>query len=493
MADEATPVPTPPQPAPAAAGPPPAAVMPGPGPRNYGPPRPGAPRPGNRPNFKDRPPRDQQQDQPPFPPPPKPKDFSEKPSKRLLDQQIMAELDAALAGFDALGPINHAPPRSATPAATTGSRKKGRIVSIHGKDVFVDVPGGRGQGVLMMDQFYDKPPVVGEEVEFEIDRYDAANGLVMLTRTGAAQAVTDWASVQYGMTVEAKITGKNKAGSGLTIEVNGIRGFMPMSQADLYRIENPDSLIGTKMNVMVVEVNADDRNLIVSRRAVMEKEREIKAVEFWKTLEVGKVFTNAMVKSVKAFGAFVDLGGADALLPIGELSWARVGTVEEIVKVNQLVDVKVIRIDAESRKITLSLRALHANPWDEFAKNHRPGARVNGTVTRIADFGAFVEIAPGIEGLIHISELSTQRVRRPGDVVKEGQPVEVQIINLDPETRRIALSLKAIQAAGEAAADEAESKEQEADKVAAAEKMAARPANPNLRGGVGGGKPLFGM
>jgi small subunit ribosomal protein S1 len=159
--------------------------------------------------------------------------------------------------------------------------------------------------------------------------------------------------------------------------------------------------------------------------------------------------------------------------------------------VNQLVDVKVIRIDPENRKITLSLRALHANPWDDFAKGHRPGARVNGTVTRIADFGAFVEIAPGIEGLIHVSELSTQRVRRPSDVVKEGQPVEVQIINLDAETRRIALSLKAIQAAGEAAEVEAEEAEKKADEAEAAVRMANRPVNSKLRGGLGGGKLLF--
>ncbi|MGL4421947.1 MAG: 30S ribosomal protein S1 [Gemmataceae bacterium] len=412
-----------------------------------------------------------------------------KPNKRDLDQSIEDEMSAALSGFDALPKLDAPEPKPV--AAPTGSRKKGRIVSIHGKDVFVDVPGGRGQGVLPIQQFEGKPPTIGDEVEFEIERYDGANGLLVLTMDGAAQQVTDWSSVTYGMIVEAKVTDLNKTKSGMLIEVNGIRGFMPISQADMYRIEKPEDFVGQRLKVMVTEVSPEERNLIVSRRAVLEKEREQKAAQFWETLAEGQTH-KGIVKSIKPFGAFVDLGGADGLIPVRELSWGRVGTPEEIVSIGQLVEVKVLRLEPDTRKIALSLRALASNPWSDFAQNHRPGSRATGSVTRLMDFGAFVELAPGIEGLIHISELSTGRVRRPQDAVQVGQQVEVQILQVDTEQQRIALSLKAVQAGVEAAEDAATQAEAETDKQEALERLANRVRNPNLRGGMGGGAIRFG-
>jgi small subunit ribosomal protein S1 len=384
-----------------------------------------------------------------------------------------------------------APQQRPTAPTVPGQRKKGTVISIHGKDVFVDVPGGRSQGVLPMQQFEGQTPKIGDVVEFDIEGYDPANGLLKLTREGAAQVVTDWSSVAYGMIVEARVTELNKNKTGLMIEVNGIRGFLPASQLDLYRVENLDQFVNQRLKVMVSEVNPEERNLIVSRRALLERERQQKAEQFWATLEEGKVFTGVIVKSVIPFGAFVDLGGADGLIPVSELSWTRVENPEEVVKPGQLVDVKVIRIDPENRKIGLSLKVLHGNPWDEFAQQHRPGSRVSGKVTRITDFGAFVELVPGIEGLLHVSELSTQRVRRVRDVVSEGQTVAVQIQSIDPDARRISLSLKAVAADAEAAADEAAEVEKRSDLEAAYERMANRPANPNLRGGIGTNRIQF--
>jgi small subunit ribosomal protein S1 len=293
------------------------------------------------------------------------------------------------------------------------------------------------------------------------------------------------------MIVEARVTDTNKNKTGLMVEVNGIRGFLPASQLDLHRVENLDQFVNQRLKVMVTEVNPQERNLIVSRRAVLERERQQKAEQFWATLEEGKIFQNVIVKSVKPFGAFVDLGGADGLIPISELSWSRVDKVEDVLQPGQLVDVKVMRIDPDTRKIGLSLRALRGNPWDEFAANHRPGTRMQGKVTRITDFGAFVELVPGIEGLAHISELSTQRVRRVRDVVSEGQTVGVQILSIDPEQRRIALSLKAIAAEAEAEAEEAAEAEEQSNLEAAYERMANRPTNPNLRGGIGSNRVQF--
>jgi small subunit ribosomal protein S1 len=356
--------------------------------------------------------------------------------------------------------------------------------------VFVDVPGGRSQGVLAIQQFEEKPPVVGEEVEFDIEGYDAANGLLRLTRGGSAQVVTDWSSVSRGMIVEAKVTGVNKNRTGLLVEVNGIKGFMPISQIDMYRVEKPEDYLNQKIKCMVAELDPSERNLVLSRRALLEQEREKIREQFWAEVEEGQVKTG-IVRSVKPFGAFVDLGGADGLIPVSELSWSRVGDPSEVVQIGQKVEVKVARVDYEARKIALSLRQLVRSPWDDFAEQHKAGARLVGKVTRIAEFGAFVEVAPGIEGLVHVSELSTQRVRRVRDVLSEGQEVTVQVQSIDPEARRMSLSLKAMKAEAEAADAAADDAEREEDRKAAEERMAQRSANPNLRGGIGPGRIQF--
>jgi small subunit ribosomal protein S1 len=187
---------------------------------------------------------------------------------------------------------------------------------------------------------------------------------------------------------------------------------------------------------------------------------------------------------VKPFGVFVDLGGADGLIPAGQLSWQRVENPESLFKVGDSVEVLVERVDHETRKIGLSLRALTESPWTAFAERVKAGARVTGTVTRTADYGAFVELEPGIEGLIHISELSTQRVRKTRDVVQEGQRVDVEVLSVDTEAHRIALSLKAIKRAEEDASDAATAEEEEAALREAQFRMANRPVNPNLRGGI---------
>jgi small subunit ribosomal protein S1 len=184
----------------------------------------------------------------------------------------------------------------------------------------------------------------------------------------------------------------------------------------------------------------------------------------------------------------VDLGAADGLIPISELSWSRVGDPSEIVSIGQKVEVVVHRLDRDARKVTLSLRGTIRSPWDDFAEQNKAGSRLTGKVTRIADFGAFVEVSPGVEGLIHVSEMSTQRVRRVRDVVQEGQTVEVQLINIDPGARRMSLSLKSLKAEAEEAEHAKTAAEEEADRKEAEERMAARKANPNLRGGIGGGK-----
>jgi small subunit ribosomal protein S1 len=396
------------------------------------------------------------------------------PRIAALDAEIERELEEAMGGLDASALLTESPRRREPSATSTvPGRLRGTVLSIHGPDVFVDVPGGRSQGVLPLTQFPEGPPAPGTEVEITIEGYDRANGLVLLSRRGAAQTV-DWSSVAGGMIVEALVTATNKG--GLEVQVSGIRGFMPISQIDLFRVENPEQYINQRLNCEVVEVDPDDRKLVVSRRIVLEREREENREKLWQDLAEGQIRTG-VVRSVRDFGAFIDLGGVDGLLHISEMSWVWVKDAAEVVKPGQTLKVVVLKIDREHRKLSLSLKQLMPSPWDDVQAKYPPGSRVKGKVTRIMDFGAFVELEPAVEGLIHVSELSPQRVRRVIDVVKPDQEVEVLILSVDPAQRRISLSLKAALAQQEEAAVEEDESEEDAPPP--------KPRTTPLRGGIG--------
>ena len=393
------------------------------------------------------------------------------PNLRELDAELESELQAALAGFDEGALIGQ---ESSAQKAPLEGGKRGQIVAIHGGDVFVELPGGRTQGVLSIDQFAGERPKTGDFVDVEIERYDAANGLLILRRVGAVQTV-DWSSVAPGMIVEARVTGTNKG--GLSVDVNGIRGFMPISQIDLYRVEQPEQFFNQRLLCLVTEVKPEERNLVVSRRALLERERDEQREKFWSQLEVGQV-RQGVVRSIQPFGVFVDLGGADGMIPTSELSWSKIGNAEEIVKVGERVEVKVVRVDRAERKIGLSLRQMQASPWDDIAQRYYPGLVVTRKVSRLAEFGAFVELEPGIEGLVHVSEISLQRIRKPGAVLQVGQEVNVKVLSVDKENRRISLSIKQALAA----AAEAEVEAEPADSVP---NPPPKPRTTKLRGGIG--------
>jgi small subunit ribosomal protein S1 len=398
-------------------------------------------------------------------------------SMRNLDADIEQELEAAMAGMsdrDIYGDLSQRP-KKAAPSAGDGGRKKGKVISVHGGDVFVQVPGGRSQGVLPMTQFPEGAPTVGTEVEVHIEGYDEANGLLLLTRKGAA-IEADWSTVTVGQIVEARVTATNKG--GLSVDVNGIRGFMPISQIDLYRVEDAEQFVNQRLRCLVAEVVPEERNLVVSRRALLEKEREENREKLWRELAEGQV-RDGVVRSIRDFGAFVDLGGVDGLLHVSEMSWKRVQDPREVVQEGQTVKVVVLKIDYERRKVGLGLKQLTSSPWDNAAANYPPNTVVKGKVTRLMDFGAFVELEAGVEGLIHISELAHQRVRRVGDVVQPGQEVQVMVLRVDPAQRKMSLSLKAA-APGET--------EEEPAAEAAVEETPPRPSRPRttpLRGGIG--------
>lgn len=404
-----------------------------------------------------------------------------------FDEAVDKDVDDAMGGMS-MNDLRSLYGDSRQPRRATGPaepQRKGRVMSVRGKDVFVDV-GGRTQGVLPTTQFPEGLPKPGDEVEFSIEGYDP-DGLLLLSRGGAA-VEADWSTVAVGMIVEARVTGVTKG--GLSVEVNGIRGFMPISQVEGFRVEDLNPYLNQKLKCLVAEVDREERNLVVSRRALIEQDRAAARQTLWAELSENQV-REGMVRSVKPFGAFVDLGGVDGLLPTGEMSWAKVANPEDVVKPGQKVRVIVLRIDREQQKVTLGLRQLSDSPWDSASMNYPPGAIVSGTVTRLAEYGAFVEVEPGVEGLVHISEISNARIRRPHDVVKEGQQVSVKVLHLDPQARRMSLSIKAAASkpVEPTPAEEPVAEEAAPDRPQKPQKPRAAP----LRGGTGGGGPLIQM
>jgi small subunit ribosomal protein S1 len=410
-------------------------------------------------------------------------DFPTGPKIRDLDADIEAELNAAMAGFDTEMVADET--KKSESGQTENGLTRGKVVSIHGPDVFVDVPGRRSQGMLPLIQFAETPPKVGDVVEFSIEGFDSANGLLKLSKSGAAAVRVDWSSVARGVVVEAKVIKTNKG--GLEVEVNGLRGFMPFREIDIYRIENPETLVNSKLICQVTEVEPSEKNLVLSRRILLEKEREREKEKFWAGIEEGQE-RSGVVRSIKPFGVFVDLGGADGMIPVSELSWARVEKPEDAVQMNQKVQVKVTRVNRDEQKITLSLKQLGTSPWETLSQRFPVGSVITGKVTRTMEFGAFVELEPGVEGLIHISELGAAHVRRVRDAVQEGQEVSAQILSIDQENRRISLSLRSLADAQSKKETEealaAIKAREEAEEDDDAPPVPAKKRNYNLKGGL---------
>ena len=367
--------------------------------------------------------------------------------KRQWDAEIEAELEATLAGFDAdamdvRGPRTRADDRRHVPKGAVGQEgrpgpREGKVIAVRGKSVFVDL-GAKSEGVVPTDQFTDGLPNPGDMIEVVVDRFDTDEGLLLLSRKGAA-VEANWENLRKGLIVEARVTKTNKG--GLDVEVDGIRGFLPIGQIEIGRVEDASVYVNQKLRVTVTEANSREKNLVVSRRELLEQERAEQREKTWATLEEGQVH-HGVVRSLKDFGAFVDIGGVDGLLHVGEMSWSRVSDPSSLLKMGDEVDVKVLRIDRETKKVSLGLKQLTPSPWDRVEETYSRGMTVPGKVTRLMDFGAFVEIEPGIEGLVHVSELSPNRVRRVADVVKPGQDVEVRILKVEAEAKKISLSLR---------------------------------------------------
>jgi len=394
-----------------------------------------------------------------------------------LPADLAEELEASLAGMS-IDQLIESEPKTTTTAEQLepDSRVRGKVIHVHRDSVFVDL-GGPNQGVLPLRQFVE-PPALGMVLEAIVARFNAEEGLFELTVPGGAVEVGDWSQVSEGMVVEARITGHNKG--GLECDVSKLRGFIPMSQISPYRVEQPEEFVGQNLVCIVQEVDADRRKLVLSRRAMVEREQAAAKEKMLAELVPGQILEGT-VRSLRDFGAFVDIGGVDGLLHVSQISWDRLKHPSEALKEGQKIRVKIDRINPETHKISLSHRDLLENPWKTAAAKYSATSRVKGTVSKLTDFGAFVRLEAGVEGLIHISELAHTRVFRASDIVAEGQEVEVKVLSVDTDAQRISLSLKALQAR-----PEPKKKEPEPEEEAPPPPPPSKRSTP-LKGGLGRG------
>jgi small subunit ribosomal protein S1 len=345
-----------------------------------------------------------------------------------------------------------------------GDLVRGRIISIGKEAVFVDL-GGKAEGVLDRDQVVDKDGALGVAIGDELEARvvdDRGGSLVLKVRMsgrGAEARAELVQAAELGLPVEGTITEVVKG--GLSVDIAGVRGFCPASQVDLRFVDDLAPLVGQRLSFRITQYQGGPRgNLVVSRRALLEAERAVRAAETRDKLVPGAI-VKGTVTSFKPYGAFVDLGGVEGMLHVSELGFGRVGHPQEVLAVGQEVEVQVLKIEEvddarrpghKQSRVGLSLKALSEDPWRTATASLAEGSTVTGTITRLQPFGAFVEIAPGVEGLVHISELGAgRRINHPREVVKLGQAVEVTVLGVDPDKRRLSLSIAAGARAEEAA------------------------------------------
>ena len=327
-----------------------------------------------------------------------------------------------------------------------GEIVRGRVLKIDDKEVTVDV-GFKSEGVIPVEEFPDLEGVkVGDEIEVFLEKTENQDGLVVLSKQ-RADFVKVWDRVKTaadnGELVEGKLVRKIKG--GVVVDLYGVEAFLPGSQIALRQVQNVDSLIGQSMEFKIIKLNKRRRNIVVSRRSVLEEHRAKQKSEIIQELAKDQI-REGVVKNITDFGAFVDLGGIDGLLHITDMSWGRVSHPSELVSIGDRVKVKVLSFDPEKERISLGMKQLTPYPWEDVDKRYQVTQRVKGKVVSITDYGAFVELEKGIEGLIHISEMSwTRHVRHPSKVVAIGDQIEAMILKIDKENEKISLGLKQIE------------------------------------------------
>src|SRR6476619_2711370 len=336
------------------------------------------------------------------------------------------------------------------PTINEGEVVHGKVVRVDKDEVLVDI-GYKSEGVIPVAELSIRRSInpadevgIGDEIDALVLTKEDAEGRLILSKKRASFEMA-WkaieASAENGQAVDGKVIEVVKGGLILDL---GVRGFLPASLVDIRRVQDLDEFLAKELRCKVIELNRSRNNVVLSRRAVLEDERKEMRQAILDKLQPGDV-VEGQISNIVDFGAFVDLDGMDGLIHISELSWSHVNHTSEVLEIGQTVEVKVLDIDRDRQRISLGLKQTQSDPWQQVIENYSENDVVEGRVTKVVTFGAFVEILPGVEGLVHISELAQHHVENPREVVSQGQPVNVKIIEVDGERRRLSLSLKRVE------------------------------------------------
>ena len=326
-----------------------------------------------------------------------------------------------------------------------GSIVKGRILEVRPREVLVDI-GYKSEGVININEFDDVENLdIGDEVDVLLERLENDEGMVVLSKEKAAYR-QNWNKIAAVYEGDGLIKGKVKSvvKGGLMVNI-GVEAFLPASQIDIVPPKDLQQFVGNTYDFKIVKINDDRRNVVLSRREIIEQERSEKRQKFLDSVKVGDR-VNGTVKNLTDFGAFIDLDGMDGLLHITDMTWGRLGHPSELVKVGQQLEVVVLDINKEKERVSLGLKQTQKNPWDQIEERFPAGQRVKGKITNLVPYGAFVELEQGVEGLIHVSELSwTKRIMRPSDILTVGQEVEAVVLGVNKEEQKISLGLRQLE------------------------------------------------
>jgi len=320
--------------------------------------------------------------------------------------------------------------------------REGTIVSVSSDSVFIDI-GFKTEGILPLSEFQNNHEAVkpGDRLQVTIKGRDP-EGYYLLTRSKAARP-TDWAALERAFadksTIVGTVTGVVKG--GLSVDV-GVRAFMPASRSGVRDAAEMEKLVEQEIRCRIIKLDTADEDVVVDRRIVAEEEEQTVTDRRYSELKEGMTVSGT-VRRLTDYGAFVDVGGVDALLHVSDISWSRVNKAADVLSVRQEIEVRVLKTDPEKRRISVGMKQLQPRPWDSVPDKYKVGERVRGAVTRVMDFGAFVELEPGVEGMIHISEMSwVKKVRKPSDLVKPGETVEAVILGVNAGKQRLSLGLR---------------------------------------------------
>lgn len=319
----------------------------------------------------------------------------------------------------------------------------GTVVSINNKDVVLNI-GFKSDGLVSASEFRDLPDLkVGDSVDVYVESQEDANGQLVLSRK-RAKTQRSWEAINEALENDAIITGfvKSRTKGGLIVDIQGVEAFLPGSQIDIKPIRDYDIYVGKTMEFKVVKINHEFKNVVVSHKVLIEDDLENQKSEIVAKLEKGQILEGT-VKNITDFGVFIDLGGVDGLLHITDISWGRIEHPREILSLDETINVVVLDFDDEKKRIALGLKQLTPHPWDSLDPELAVGSRVKGKIVTVADYGAFLEITPGVEGLIHVSEMSwSQNLRSSQEFLKVGDEVEAEVLTLDREDRKMSLGIK---------------------------------------------------